>query len=766
MSSSCRFELIGKDVPLKDAEEKVTGSLRYATDFALSGMVHGKILRSPHAHARIRRIDTSRAEAITGVLGVVTHRDAPEREWVAPWKNYKGRIMDDTVRFVGDEVAAVAAVDEDLAEYALDMIEIDYQLLTPVLDLEEAMKADALQACPDGNTRKPTVVEWGDVEKGSIEADVVAQSSMEFGSQHYAPIGTNACITEWSGDRVTLWTSTQTPSELRDAVMMAFGMPLSKIRVIAFPCGCSFGLWWSNNFHLVTVLLAKKVRRPVKIELDQEECFAGVKRRQLQRSRGKIGCKEDGTLVFIDVEHIFDNGGYGDRVNIGFTSADLWGRSPHGRYVVRGVSTNLLTAGCMRGVGDVTLNTFVERLLDMAAMKVNMDPLEFRLKNHVRTGDQLRMGDYYWSRIRQLKDKETPPILLSSEGLHDCLLKGAEAFEWKKKWVGWGRPYAVKGSKRCAIGVGTATHCCGIADGGEVSAVVHIHADGSTTLCCSMGRQGQGSETTQAQIVAETLGISLQQVDVEAGDTEVCPWSHGSTASTAAHRTGLATQAAAIDARGQILEIAGRHYLGVESSELEIKEGVIYLKSNPEKSVSLKEVVSQPILDTSAPPVIVGKSVASKPFTETFARHFAAHFVEVEVDTETGQLTLLRYLAAQDSGTVLNPKVLENQIIGGAVAGSGFALAESLVFDKDTGKILNPNFLDYKVFRSLDFPIQPKVMFGEVYDPSGPYGAKGGGETPICAPLPAIAQAVYNAIGVWLDIPMTPERVLRAIGKI
>lgn len=767
MNSSHAFTIVGKDVPVKDAEAKVTGSLKYATDFTVPGMVYGKILRSTYAHALIRKIDTSKVEALPGVLGVVTHKDAPEWDWNGAHLNYKGRILDDRVRFVGDEVAAVAAVCEDVAKYAISMIGVDYEPLPAVFDPEEAMELDAPLVTPEGNARKPNILTWGDVEQGIKESDIVAESSMEFGSQQQAPVGRNACIAEWTGDSVTIWTSTQTPSEFREAIAMGLRVPLNRVRVIALPCSCSFGLWWVNNFQLITALLAKKVRRPVKIELEQEECFSGVKRRHLERSKGRIGCRKDGTIVFIDVDHIFDNGGYGYKSDVYYTTCDLWGRSPHGRYVVQGTSTNLLTAGCMRGVGDLTLNAFVERLIDMAAMKLGIDPLEFRLKNHLRAGEPIRKVPPYLSQIPHFKEKGLSSVFLSSEGLHECLIKGADVFGWKRKWVGWGKPYAVDGPIRRAVGVGTAVHNCGVAGSSSLSAMIHIHADGGVTLCCNMGRQGQGSETTQAQIVAETLGIPFEQIEVIAGDTEACPRSDGSIACTAAFRTGFATWAACVDAKHQILEIAARHYLKAELNELDIKDGMIYLKHNPDEMVSLSKVLSQPV-----PPImpfqgaIVGRPTVYMSLAGRFARHFAAHFVEVEVDTETGQIRLLNYVATQDSGTVLNPKVLENQIVGGAVAGSGFALVESLAFDSHTGKILNPNFLDYKVLRAPDFPTQPTVIFSKVHDPVGPYGAKGGGEGPMCAPLPAIGQAVYNAIGAWLDVPMTPERVLKALGKI
>jgi len=764
-----KFSVVGQEVAVKDSKEKVTGSLRYAVDITVPGMVYGKILRSPHAHAGIKGVDCTRAEALPGVLGVVTYKDAPDRDWDSCWFNYRGHILDDRVRFVGDEVAAVAAVDEDIAGQAIKLINVDYEIRPAVFDPEDALKPDSPQVRTEGNAREPLIISWGNVDEGIRQSDIVAEASIKFDSQQYAPIGRNACIAEWTGEKITMWTSTQTPSEARSAVAQAFGIPINKVRIIGLPSGCSFGIWWINNFHMMTALLAKKIRRPVKIELTQEESFAAVKRRHLERSRGRIGCRKDGSIVVIDITHVFDNGGYGFKPDVGFFVGDLWGKSLNGRYVVQGVSTNLLTAGCMRGVGDVTLGALTERLLDMAAIKLDLDPLAFRLKNHIRAGDLLKemvASAPNYHAPPEWKDKWPPPYHLSSEALHECLIKGANLFGWKKKWKGWGKPSAVLGPKRRAVGMATAAHGCGVEEEGNTSAIIRVHADGSATLCCSMGRQGQGAETTQAQIAAETLGISLDQIDVEAGDTEVCPWSHGSIASNTAYRTGFATKAAGEDARQQILKIAARHYIKGKAEQLDIKNGLIYHKVHPELNMSLGELMSQLMPDTQSPPVIIGRPDYQQPPSTFYCRHFAAHFVEVEVDTETGQIRLLGYVATQDSGTVLNPKVLENQVIGGAIAGSGFALVEGLVFDERTGEIKNPNFLDYKVLRAPDFPTQPEIIFCESNDPVGPYGAKGGGEAPMAAPIPAISQAVYNAIGIWLDVPMTPERVLRGLDKI
>lgn len=778
MHDKKKFTVIGKSIPAKDAKEKVTGTIKYAADFSLPGMVYGKILRSIHPHAIIKKIDTSKAELLPGVLGVVTHEDAPDLDWHGVWFNYIGHIFDGKARFIGDEIGAVAAINEYIAEAALELIEVEYDLLPAVFDPEEAMIDGAPQVQSQGNVREPDVYEWGDIKQGEKESDFIVETDIKFGSQQHCPLGRNAAIVEWEGDRVTLWSSTQTPSELRDGVIDAFGIPASKVRVIGLPSGCSFGLWWSNNFMMITALLARKVKRPVKIELDTEESIATVKRRHKERTRGRMGCRKDGSITFIDVHHIMDNGAYGFKVEVGYFNIDQWGgRAPHGRYECQGVSTNLVTAGCMRGVGDVTMGSVVERMADMLAEKVGMDPVEFRLKNQIEPGDPLRQD---WARRylkldeegyrkllpEELKDVWPKLFYLSTGSTKEILKKGAEAFRWKDKWVGWGRPYLIDGPKRRAVGVGTGIHLCGEEMEGNTAAVVRILKDGSAKLCVSCGRMGSGTETTQSQVAAEMLGIPVDLIEIETGDTDSCPWSRGSVASTAMFRTGFATWSACLDAKRQLLELAAREFFDNDPSKLDVEEGMVYLIDDPEKRLPIREIMTCFRSEALGPQdSITGRSALPMPPSTTFARHFCAHFVDLEVDTDTGRIKLLDYVATQDSGTVVNPKILENQAIGGAIVGSGFALSEVLVFDKG-GKILNPNLTDYKVLRSVDFPVEPKILFHESYEPVGPFGARSAGEGPIATAAPALSQAVYNAIGVWVDVPMTPEKVLKALKKI
>jgi CO/xanthine dehydrogenase Mo-binding subunit len=774
------FKIVGKGVPVKDAREKVCGTLKYGVDASAHGMAYGKILRSTKPHARIKRIDASKALELGGVLAVITHEDCPQLNWENAWFNYRGKIMDGIARFVGDEIGAVAAMSEEIAEQALELIEVEYEPLPTVFDPEEAMKPDAPQLREEGNVREPYIVEWGDTAAGEAESDFIVECDIKFDSQQYAPLGRNACVAEWSDDRVTVWTASQTPSELRDAIHEALGIPQSKVRVCAMPSGSSFGSWWANSFMVVTAMLARKAGRAVKIELTNWECMATVKRRHNEITRGRMGVRKDGTLTLAQFDHIIDNGAYGFKDDVGFFCVDLWGRAMHGHYAVHGVNTNTLTAGCMRGVGDVTLGAAVERLADMCAEKVDMDPLDFRLKNQIRSGELLRMQharrymhgnlEEYLKGIPEETRKMWPRLFhLSSGSTEQILTDGAKSFRWKERWKGWRNPGTIDGPKRRAVGVGTGAHVCGVEFEGSTSAVVRINPDGSAKVHCAVGRQGQGSETTQSQVAAEVLGIPFDRIEIETGDTDSCPWSHGSLASNTMYRVGFATWAAACDARQQLLAMAAREFFDGDPDELDIDDGIIRYADRPDSNVrvTIEEAMNHfrshdTLGQTSS---ITGRNSIPMPPATTFARHFAAHFVELEVDTETGEIRLLDWLACQDSGTVMNPQVLKNQMIGGAICGAGFALYEGLAFAED-GSIRNAALLDYKLLRAADFPLNGEVVYGDSYDPVGPFGARGAGEAPIAAAGPAICQAVYNAIGVWVDMPMTPERVLRALGRI
>jgi CO/xanthine dehydrogenase Mo-binding subunit len=758
------FAVIGKSLPLKDAYEKVTGKLKFSVDYRLEGMLHAKVLRSPYPHAKIVKIDTGKAEAFPGVEAIITHKDVPPEEWMAVGFNYRGRVLDERVRFVGDEVAAVAAINPAIAEEALHLIDVEYEELPAVFDIEKAMKPGAPLVCPHGNVRDPSIVEWGDIERGFKDAEVIVEHQTRMGNQSHAPLEPGASIASWEGDKLPIWAGTQTPFQMRDEIARLLKMPQSKVRVIMLPAGGSFGLYWINNFNLIPIFLSKKAKKPVKLELTREEVFTSTKRREAPISWAKLGLKKNGSFTAIHFRHHFDNGGYGFKSDPYQMVADLWGgKTPHGKFECYGISTNQVTAGCMRGVGDVTLTFCMEQVIDKAAEELGMDPIEIRLKNHIRTGEPLRMKliPRYKLPTHTHVAFPPPPRYLSSCGLEECIRRGAELIGWDRKWKGWGQATEVRGGKKRGLGMGVAQHVCSIRTLGTPGAVVKINYDGSVNLFTGAGCMGQGLETTQAQIAAEELGVPPETIVGVHGDTETCPWCVPIYANLGTHELGTATKAAAADAKRQVLEIASRG-LGVRPEELDMRKGVIYVKAQPEKKLALDEITSALTPETLSPPNIIGRAAENVPHSPQ-AAVFLAHFAEVEVDTETGKIEVLKYVAVHDSGKIINQMICENQVASGVRQGCGLGLVENLIFDKDTGQVLNPNFVDYKILRALDMP-DPVISFVETEDPVGPFGAKGLGEATVDPGPAVVAQAVYNAIGVrFNNVPITPEMVLTAL---
>ncbi|MBI4491486.1 MAG: xanthine dehydrogenase family protein molybdopterin-binding subunit [Chloroflexi bacterium] len=762
VATSNGLAVIGKRVPLKDAYEKVTGSLEYAVDFSLPGMLVAKVLRSPYAHARIKRIDTSKAEALTGVAAAITYQDVPDEEWLDRSLNYLGPVLEDRPRFAGREVAAVAAVDYHTAEAALRLIEIEWEELPHVFDIMAAVEPGAPQVASFGNVRE-AVVEEGDLEQGFAAADLVIEHDTRMGQQQHAPLGRNAAIARWKGDKLTLWTSTQTPFQLRDSLARHLGLPQNKVRVVNHPAGASNGLWWTNNFHFLAAHLARKAGKPVKLELTQEECFATVKRRDKPVSKVRLGLKRDGTFTAIHFKHYFDNGAYGYKPYPYESVSDLWGgQRPAIRFEYYGVSTNLVTAGCMRGVGDLSMGFTMEQAIDRAAEALGLNPLEIRLKNHIRAGDPIYSQKFVFKRL----GAPFPGEYLSSGALDQCILKGAEAFRWSEKWKGWGQPTEVDGSKRRGVGMATATHICGGRHLGCPSVVVKVNHDGTVHIFTGVGQQGQGADTTQAQIAAEALGVPVETFVGTHGDTDTCPWSPATVASVNSHQTGMATRLAAVDARRQVLELAGL-MMEVAPEDLDIKNGVVFVKGSPDRSLPFSEVTSMKHPVYLTPPDIIGRATANLPESQ-IAKMFMSHFVELEVDTDTGEVKVLNFVGAHDSGTIINPSICENQVYGGFLLGAGHALTEDMVFDEQTGRVLNPSFLDYKVLTTVDMPTgegsDMSALFADCYDPLGPYGVKSIGEGATCPVPAAVGQALYNALGIRLDNPpFTPEAILEAL---
>ncbi len=758
--------VIGKSLPLIDAREKVTGRLKYAGDLPpLHRMHHAKVLRSPYAHARVVNIDTSKAEALPGVSAVLTHEDditgrkkTCNTPWVDPSFNFRGPMISQEVCYVGDEVAVVSAVDEDTAKQALRLIEVEYEELPAVFDLEQSMQSGAPQVHPWGpNALEPSLFQWGDIDAGFREADHIIENRITLGNQQHAPLDRNACIAEWNDDRVSIWTSTQALFWIRDAVTDFFELSPNKVRVHSTPTGGSFGLWWGNNFMFLAIAVARKAKRPVRLVLTRDEVQTTVKRRERPLIDARIGIKADGTMVSQSYRHIMDNGAYGNKFDPYQSVADIY-TTPHGRAEFIGVATNLLPAGCMRGVGDLTLAYAIEQTVDMAAEKINMDPVEFRLKNHWRSGDICHTSQEVL--FAKLLFNKEPQVALTSSGLEECIRKGAGKFGWKEKWKGWGKPSAVEGSKVRGVGIGISTHISGLAFFGFNGITIKVNPDGTMVLTTGIGRMGQGGDTTQAMVAAEVLGVELGDVNVVDGDSEVCGHTMVTFGSNGMHMVARATKAAAEDARRQILEFAARR-LEANPEDLDIRDKRIFVKGSPDIGVTLKDLMSSPIYEYLSPPEVIGRASKGVEFDKA-GKMMICDYAEVEIDTRTAQMRVVRFVAYHDSGTIVNPAVCENQVAGGYCQSLGMATTEHLVFDEESGAILNPNFMDYKVLGPLDMP-DPEIYFEQVYDEDGPFGAKGIGEGVTCAVPVAISNAVYNAIGVRLDPPITPDKIMRAL---
>lgn len=758
--------IVGKSLPLIDAYEKVTGRLKFAADLPpLHRMHYAKVLRSPYAHARVVHIDISKAEALPGVSAIITHKDniiGTKKSCNSPWHdfsfNFRGPMISQEVCYVGDEVAAVAAIDEDTAKEALKLIEVEYEELPAVFDLEKSMQKDAPQVHHWGpNALDPSLFVWGDVERGFAEADIIVENRATMGNQQHAPLDRNACIAHWEGDSVSVWTSSQALFWIRDSITDFYELSPSQVRVYSTPTGGSFGLWWANNFMLLTVALARKAKRPVRFVLTRDEVQTTVKRRERPLIDAKIGIKKDGTMVAQQYRHLMDNGAYGNKFDPYQSVADIY-TTPHGHVEFIGVATNLLPAGCMRGVGDLTLAYAIEQTVDIAAEKIGMDPVEFRLKNHWKTGDICHTSQEVL--FAKLLFNREPEVALTSSGLAECITKGAEMIGWKEKWKGWGQPAAVDGHKLRGIGMGISTHISGLAFFGFNGITIKVNGDGTMALTTGIGRMGQGGDTTQAMVAAEVLGVELDDINVVDGDTEVCGHTMVTFGSNGMHMVARATKAAAEDAKQQLLAFAANH-LEANVADLEMKNRRIYVKGSPDHGVTLKELMSTPIYTYLAPPEVIGRASKGVEFDKA-GKMMIADFAEVEIDTRTCQMKVVRFVACHDSGVIVNPAVCENQVTGGYYQSMGLCTTENLIFDEETGAILNPNFMDYKIVGPLDMP-DPEIYFEQVYDEDGPFGAKGIGEGVTCAVPAAISNAVYNAIGVRIDPPFTPDRILQAL---
>ena len=750
--------VVGKSLPRVDALEKVTGKAAYVFDMAMPGMLWGEILRSPYPHARITRIDTSRARAHPGVLAVATGADFASYPRFGAFVQDETALAIDRVRYMGEGVAAVCAVDERIALEALELIDVDYQPLPGVYDPEAAMHegAPALHDGVERNVVAHNRVIGGDIDKGFAEADLVFEDRFVTSRQCHVCMEPHGCIADWDASgRITFWMSTQSTFFDRFALMGILGLPAAKIRIIAPYLGGGFGSKSEpHSIYLCAAYFARATGRPVKMVHSRDEEFTSSRTRHPQVLYIKTGVKRDGTITARQGRVVFDNGAYTSYgPGVSLTESMLGGalyRLPAYRYDGYVVYTNNPFGGAFRGFGSPQWTFAVESHTDMLAERLGIDPVEFRLKNLHRPGENAISGP-----------------TLTTCGVIEALETVAARLDWTHR----DRLPANRG-----LGVACGIHFTSGKFHPHVNADfsaagVKVNEDGSVNLLIGAVEMGTGAATTaMAQICAEELGVGLDDVEVWNSDSELIPADFGTYGSRVTTIAGNAVRLACASIREQLFRV-GSEKLQVTADELGLGGGRVFVKADPSRGHALAEIVQSSIFRDrdgrqvmafahyDAPCDLPDPETGVGDFAQSYS--FGVHGVEVEVDPETGFTRVLRLVAGTDCGDLINPALAETQVEGGAAQGLGYALLEDLVCAD--GQVLNPRLGTYKIPTVMEMP-SIEATWVETNDPRGPYGAKGLGEMGMVPTAPAIANAVYNAVGVRVqDLPITPEKVLDGI---
>jgi len=744
---------VGKSLQRIDGVDKVTGSAKYATDIKLENMLHAKLFRSPHAHARVTHIDTSAAEKLPGVRAVATILEVPKviEYWFSLRTEKKKKQMflrDNVVRFIGDPVLALAADDQATAAKALSLIKVEYEPLPALYDPFKAMAEKDVKIHNRGNIAFKVEKMYGDIREGFKNADIIIENTYHTSKQKHAalePFGT--CVAHYqSNGKLTIHSSSQLPHWSRHYLAGALELPLNKVRVIKPHTGGSFGgrCGLIHGLEVMCSWLSRQTGRAVRMSFSREEDFMATETRHPMTISMKTGVTQDGILTANKAEIVSDVGGYGTHY-IGViadclsTGVGLY-KIPNYSFAGTAVFTNKSMSGALRGYGNPQMNFAQESQMDIIAAMLGMDPLELRLKNYRRLG-------------------EIDPVLneeIRSNGLKECLEKGSESCGWHKKR----RQKSIKGSKKRGIGLSIMVHGTGAGKAlpDPASATVMINADGSVNLVTAAADEGQGNKTVLAQIASETLGIEFEKISVSETDTDTTPLDCGTHGSRQAYGGGLAVQAAANEARQKLLTYAATE-LGVIRDQLQIKDGAILDSTNPKNKILISDLMRKTqIEDMRVCEQVIGSAAGVAPAMPSY---YGAIFAEVEVDTETGEVKVLKLTSAFDVGKAINPDFVKGQITGGGVMGMGFALTEGLLVDD--GRILNSSFSDYRLLRACDVPeIVPIIV--ESHEPTGPFGAKGIGEGCMVNVPAAISNAICHATGVRLtDLRITPDLILQGL---
>lgn len=755
------FEVVGKRETRKDAIAKVTGKAKYADDFFERDMLVGKVLRSPHAHALIKRIDTSKAKAFPGVEAVITHEDLPRIIYGTAGHPYALEpehrdvedrlILTDKARFVGDAVAAVVAVDALTAEKALKLIEVDYEVLPFVLDPEEAVKPGA----PVIHDERPDNIissfgeEIGSFEEDLKNADHVFEGVYETSIVQHSHLEIQTAYAQVDTDgRILIVSSTQIPHIVRRIAAQALGLPWGRIRVIKPYIGGGFGNKQDVIIEPLTAAMSLAVGgRPVRYALTREECFIDTRTRHAMKFRMKTAVSKEGKLLGINIKLFSNNGAYASHGHTIAMSAGGKCRLLYNfnsiKYEPVTVYTNLPAAGAMRGYGCPQIFYALDSHMEDIAREMKMDPIEFRKLNFISEGKVDPHSD----------------IVVRTFGLNECIEKGKELINWDAKLEKYKNQ---SGTKRRGLGMACFSYATGTYPHGfEIAgARIVMNQDGSVQLQVGATEIGQGSDTVLSQIAAEVLGLPLDMVHiVSQQDTDITPFDTGAYASRQTFVSGAAVHKAAEEIRGKVLELAAKK-VGLSIEALDIKNARIIERKLGREICTLEEIAMESYYDRVNAAPITSDVTAN---CRTNAMAYGATFAEVEVDMETGQVAVLEIYNVHDSGRIINPQLAEGQVHGGVSMGLGFALTEQMLFDKKTGAPLNNNFLDYKLQTIMDTP-DIGSAFVELPDPAGSIGQKSLGENTTITPAPAIRNAVVNATGVVFEkIPLTPQSVYEKI---
>ncbi len=757
-------QVVGKNVTKIDALKLAAGKPAFTDDFTRTGMLYAKVLRSPHAHARIKNVDASRALALDGVVDVIWHPDVQAIPHTRAGQSYPEPSPYDTLilpqkaRFIGDRVAVVAADTLAAAERALELIEVEYEVLPAITDMEEALtRTDVLIheiADPRGisgggrdNIAARIDKQVGDVESALKNCDVVVERQYQLPriqASHIEPHISIAWVDE--DRRLIVRTSTQVPFHLRRMLARILEMPEAKIRVIKPRVGGGFGDKQEMVVEDLVSVLALRTGRAVRLEFTREEELVAARYRHPQTITMTTGAMKDGTILANRMKVVADTGAYGSHAltvqgNTGQKVLPMY-PVPNIHFQVECVYTNNPISGAFRGYGAPQGCFALESNIDELAAELGMDRLELRRMNHIRLGDtdplSAKLGEGREGLVRVIR----------STGLEEAIERGCAAIGWGHK-----KPASAPHRKR-GLGMALAMQGSGIAGVDWGAATVKLNDDGSVNLTVGATDIGQGSDTVLAQLCAEVLGLDIDQVLVLSSDTDLTPFDVGAYASSTTYVSGGAVVKAASDLRGQLAAELAKKW-NCEDGDIVFASGRVTGPAGQE--MTIQEVALFALYDAKIQPMATASHLSNES-----PPPFAAQFADLEVDVETGQVFVQKLVAAVDCGTVIHPKMAEGQIEGAVVQALGYALFEEVLLDS-SGKVLNPNFLDYKIASSLDVPPIETILV-ETDEPSGPYGAKAAGEVPIDGPAPAIVNAIYDAVGVRVhQIPATPERVWRAM---